>query len=123
MENADFEGNDKTTRSVKLVRTEAKGVVAKKPTIGKAYAYDMGPAESYSWHETVKAFGEYATVAEVPWSRINAAYFMERTPGQHDRLFLGENESEFNVDGIGLRRVYCGHISANEPCKNFHKYL
>lgn len=123
MENADFEGNNKTTRSVKLVRTEAKGVVAKKPTIGKAYAYDMGPAESYSWHKTVKAFGEYATVAEIPWSRINAAYFMERTPGLGDRLFLGEDESEFNVDGIGLRRVFCESLSHDKPCKDFYGLL
>ncbi len=123
LENAAFEGNDKTSRSVKLLRTEAKGVVAAKPQKGKAYDYSMGPSESYSWHRTVLAFGEYATIAEVPWSRINAAYFMERTPGEHDDLFLGDGESEFNVDGIGLRRVFCERLRVNKPCKDFYGLL
>ena len=111
--------NDKNARTVKLLHTEARVVVAAKPQKGKAYDYSMGPSESYSWHRTVLAFGEYATIAEVPWSRINAAYFMERTPGEHDDLFLGDGESEFNVDGIGLRRVFCERSRTQKPCKSF----
>ena len=123
LENANFEGNDKAARTVKLIRTEAKGVIGKTLKKGIAYAYDMAPSESYSWHRTVMAYGEYATIAEVPWSRINAAYFMERTPGENDRLFLGEGESEFNVDGIGLRRVFCERLRVNKPCKDFYGLL
>lgn len=40
--------NDKNARTVKLLRTEAKGVVAAKPQKGKAYDYSMRPSESYS---------------------------------------------------------------------------
>ena len=123
LENADFEGNDRTARTVKLFRTEAKGVVGKAPKVGQAYDYKMGPTESYSWNETVKAFGSYGTIAEVPWSRINATYFMERTPGKADNLFLGDGESEFNVDAIGIRRVYAGAVSRNIPVKDFYNLL
>lgn len=123
LENADFEGNDHATRTVKLFRTEAKGVVGKSPKVGQAYDYKMGPTESYSWNETVKAFGSYGTIAEVPWSRINATYFMERTPGKADALFLGDGESEFNVDAIGIRRVYAGAVSGNIPVKDFYNLL
>lgn len=91
--------------------------------MGQAYDYKMGPTESYSWNETVKAFGSYGTIAAVPWSRINATYFMERTPGKADALFLGDGESEFNVDGIGIRRVYAGAVSSNTPVKNFYNLL
>lgn len=59
----------------------------------------------------------------MPWSRVNATYFMERTPGKDDRLFLGEGESEFNVDGIGLRRVFCERLRVNKPCKDFYGLL
>ncbi len=115
--------NDKNARTVKLLHTEARVVVATKPQKGKAYDYSMRPSESYSWNRTVLAFGEYATIAEVPWSRINASYFMERTPGKNDSLFLGDGENEFNVDGIGLKRVYAGKVHAGQVAKTFHGLL
>ena len=48
---------------------------------------------------------------------------MERTPGKHDSLFLDEGESEFNVDGIGLRRVFCERSRTPKPCKSFYGLL
>lgn len=40
--------NDKNARTVKLLHTEARVVVATKPQKGKAYDYSMRPSESYS---------------------------------------------------------------------------
>lgn len=115
--------NDKNARTVKLLRTKAKGVIGKTLKKGVAYDYSMGPTESYSWNRTVLVYGQNATIADVPWSRVNAAYFMERTPGKDDRLFLGEGESEFNVDGIGLRRVFAGKVKPRQLAQPFHSLL
>ena len=123
LENADFEGNDKASRAVKLVRTEHNGVIAKRPTVGKAYDYSMGPTESFSVFRTVTVGGNNCVVAEVPWSRVNAAYFMERTPGKNNTFFLDDAENEFNVDGIGLRRVFAGKVKPRQLAQPFHSLL
>lgn len=83
----------------------------------------MGPTESFSVFKTVSVYGNNCVVAEVPWSRVNAAYFMERTPGKNNTFFLDDAENEFNVDGIGLRRVFAGKVQKGQLAKPFHDLL
>lgn len=123
LENAEFEGNDPKTRTTILFRTEAKDVVGNvKP--GETCKNGIGPAESFSVFRTVCVFSaDRGTIARVPWSRINASYFMERTPGLRDDLFAGDHENEFNVDAVGLGRVYVGTVTMNEQVKSFTHFL
>ena len=123
LENAEFEGNDPKTRSTILFRTEKKDVVGN-VKIGELCKHNIGPAESFSVFRTVRIFGaDRGTIARVPWSRINASYFLERTPGDCDDLFAGDHENEFNVDAVGLERVYTGVVKANERVKSFTHFL
>ncbi len=122
LENADFNGNDKSARATKLFRTESASVVSGM-TIGSGKDFAVGPAESFSVFKAVSVNGSHGTIVNVPWSRINAAYFMERTPGRNDKLFLGEDENEFNVDAIGLRKVFVGQVNYHDLVNQFHHLL
>lgn len=122
LENADFDGNDRTARATKLFRTESDNV-AKGMAVGEKRDFAVGPAESFSVFKTVCVNGGNGTIVNVPWSRINAIYFMERTPGAHDKLFLGDKENEANVDAIGLEKVFVGKVRYGELAKKYHHLL
>ena len=119
LENAEFDGTDKGTRTTILFRTEQQSVISgtKKGDVCKNL---MGPAESFSVFRTVTIGGaNHGTIARVPWSRINATYFMERTPRGADQLFYGESENEFNVDAIELNQIYVGKVKYGEQVSKF----
>lgn len=123
LENADFENNDKKTRSTILFRTEQKGVVEGVKR-GEPCKNTIGAAESFSVFRTVEIGGSnQGTIARIPWSRINATYFMERTPKMADQLFYGERENEFNVDAIGIDRIYVGEVEYGEKVSKFFGLL
>ena len=108
LESADFNGNYQDKRKVVLFRTERESDVFKDetPTVGKVIQYDTSPAESYSWDHTVYIGGaDCATACAVPYSRINASYFMSREANGRS-MFLGDGEAEFNVNAVGLDRVF-----------------
>ena len=107
LENADFNGNVRDKRKVVLFRTETEKAVFgdKKPTKKKTTDYDTSPAESFSFNETVYVYGDCAIACAVPYSRISASYFMARDKRGHS-MFLGDDEREFNVNAIGLPRVF-----------------
>ena len=124
LENADFTGNDHATHTVKLFRTEGDSVVDPAAKPGTKLNHAIGPAESFSIFKTVCVFGnDNGTVASIPYSRINASYFMERTPGKHDDLFLNDKENEFNVDAVGIERVATGKVATGQSCSKFHNLL
>ncbi len=109
--NADFVSNDKAARTVKLFRTESDSVVNPTTKPGTKLNHTIGPTESFSVFKTVCVFGnDNGTIAEIPYSRINATYFMEKTPGKCDDLFLKDDENEFNVDAIGIERIATGKV-------------
>lgn len=112
LENADFEGRDAATRTVILGRTEAIGkVVTVKP--GELSPYARGPAESHSIFRAVvvEAGNDPGiTIVRVPYSRINGCYFLERTPGRNDNMFLDDSENEFNADTQGLSALFLGKV-------------
>lgn len=122
LENADFDGNDRTARATKLFRTESDNVV-KGMAVGEKRDFAVGPTESFSVFKTVCVNGGNGTIVNVPWSRINAIYFMERTPGADDDLFLGDKENEANVDAVGLEKVFVGRVSYGELAKKYHHLL
>lgn len=126
LENADFEGKDAATRTVILGRTEEFGKVL---TVGAGdlSQHARGAAESHAIFSTVvvKAAGNAGiTMTRVPYSRISASYFMERTPGKNDPLFLGDGENEFNADTQGLDVLYLGRVTSGAPLAPFRdKFL
>lgn len=122
IENADFDGNDKSSRATKLFRTENGGVINRLP-VGQGKDFPVGPTESFSVFKTVCVNGSNGTIVNVPWSRINAVYFMERTPGGKNSLFLGDSENEANVDTIGLTKVFVGKVKYGELAKKWHHLL
>ena len=125
IENANFSGNDHATRTVKLFRTEGDGVVNPATKPGTKLNHAIGPTESFSVFKTVVVAGsDNGTIAAIPYSRINATYFMERIPGKPKKwLFLGDDENEFNVDAIGIERVATGKVWRGQSCAKFHKLL
>ena len=117
-------GNDKTARTVKLFRTESDSVVNPTTKPGTKLNHTIGPTESFSVFKTVCVFGnDNGTIAEIPYSRINATYFMEKTPGKYDDLFLKDDENEFNVDAIGIERIATGKVIRGQNCSQFHNLL
>lgn len=123
LENADFENNNKKARFTILFRTEQKGVV-EGVRRGKTCKNAIGAVESFSVFRTVKIGGtNQGTIARIPWSRINATYFMERMPGMAGQLFYGERENEFNVDAIGIDRIYVGEVEYGEKVSKFFGLL
>lgn len=107
LENADFNGNVRDKRKVVLFRTEAEEAVFgdKKPTEKKIANYDTSAAESFSFNETVYVYGDCAIACAVPYSRINTTYFMDRNK-DGKVMFAGDYQKEFNVNAIGLDRVF-----------------
>lgn len=123
LENADFANNDKTTRSTILFRTEQRNVLGKLKK-GDIAKNDIAPSESFSVFRTVIIGGaDKGTIAKVPWSRVNAIYFMERTPGDNDDLFMGDRENEANVDAVGLHRIYAGTVKYGEDVSKYFNLL
>ncbi len=107
LENADFNGNVRNKRKVVLFRTENEEAVFgdKKPTEKQTTDYDTSAAESFSFNETVYVYSDCAIACAVPYSRISASYFMARDKAGND-MFYGDDEKEFNVNAIGLDRVF-----------------
>lgn len=122
LENASFTGNDRTNRLVTVFRTEASNVVGKHKK-GERFMMDCGPSESTSIFKTVKVHGGVGTIAKVPYSRINATYFLEGTPGGNDALFMGDSENEFNVNLTGIERTYVGAVKEGWDVTQFYKLM
>ena len=120
MENANFQGNDRTKREIILFRTEDETVVGRNLNKGDICKHSVGPTESHSIFKAYCFNGHEGTIVRVPYSRINAAYFMERTPGKADELFLGDNENEFNADTIGLTKTYTGKTFSGEQVSKYY---
>ncbi len=99
LENIDFEGNDRDTGTVVLVRTEKESVMRMNGMReGEFGRMVRSGAESHSIFKTVCIGGaNRLTVVRVPYSRISGMYFMARDRNGQD-LFLGDGENEFNVD-------------------------
>lgn len=107
-ENADFKGNCQERRKVVLFRTERESDVFKneKPKANDRIQYDTSPSESFSWDHSVFIGGSNCvTACAVPYSRISVSYFMSRDKNNQS-MFYGDKEAEFNVNAIGLDRVF-----------------
>lgn len=125
MENADFEGRDAVTRTVILGRTEEIGKVVT-VGIGELSPHARGAAESHSIFRAVvvEAGNDPGiTIARVPYPRISGCYFLERTPGKNDGMFLGDGENEFNADTHGLPVLFLGSVKSGTPLAPFRDKL
>lgn len=110
LENTNFTGNDRGTRSLVLDRTEEDVVVfpnriTLKP--GDKCVHKVGVNESHSAYKTFCFRGHHLTMVRVPYSRINGLYMMER--GVYDAtstnihgMFAGPDENEIVADTHGL---------------------
>ena len=110
LENASFDGNHPEAKFLYHMRTDAKryfGNSVKDGTV-KA-AYPIGSAESGCPIQSKEVYsGDYVGVRRVPFSRVNALFFMDPRPSG-GAMFLGDGERECGVDLTGLP-VYCaGH--------------
>lgn len=102
LENCNFQGNDKATRTVVLMRTENPSIFGGGfPPIGKL-SHHVGVNESHSIFKTVRVEGSVLTMVRVPYHRITGMYMLEQNPGAGDCGFLGDSENEFNADTHGL---------------------
>ena len=100
--------NDKTTRTLRLLRTEGPNVIPSGTKTGDDAAYSIGSNESFTLAKVFKFKGKDGVIVEVPFSRVNGLYCLERTPGggRYDNFFAGEGENEVNAATDGLRRVF-----------------
>lgn len=123
LENCEFPGNDKATRTVVCCRTEEDTVVGQnvidtfnndsKGRLVKC-THNPGVAESHSVKWVFAYRGHELTSVKVPYSRISGIYFLERKPGDGDGCFLGDRENEINAQTNGLLILYQGQVSGGE---------
>ncbi len=126
LENADFDGRDVATRTVILGRTEEIGKVVT-VGVGELSPHARGAAESHSIFRAVvvEAGNDPGiTIVRVPYPRISGCYFLERTPGKNDDMFLGDGKNEFNADTNGLSVLFLGSVKDGAPLAPFRdKFL
>ena len=100
LENADFFGNDKSGRSLRLGRTEQENeVIPSSAHEGSICTHRTGVNESHSIHQTVTVGNHCLTMVRVPYSRINGLYMMDSHCGS---MYLGDDENEISADTHGL---------------------
>lgn len=103
LENAKFFGNDQSTRTILLGRTEDPSIVGSVKA-GEKCIHRTGVNESHFVYSTVVVFdytgqGKPLTMVRVPYSRINGLYMMESHNGT---MYLGDDENEISADTHGL---------------------
>lgn len=103
--NIEFSGNDRTARTMRILRTEnTSGAIPFKK--GKSGVYRRGVNESGS---VATPFSSgVRTVTIVPHVRVTSSYFMERNPGKGGDLLLGDGENEFTYMAHGLKALNLG---------------
>lgn len=112
LENCEFTGNDKNTRSLVLMRTESASVVKTK-TKGEKSKHTRGVNESHSLIKTVCVGGHYLTIIRVPYSRINGFYMLK------NGMYLGDGENEVSADTHGLPAYYFGKVSSGRHVSEY----
>lgn len=107
LENCDIPRADKTSRTVRLLRTMDSGILKYKPQQGVVIPFiPEGAHESYAADWVVTWSGHYLTARDVPFSRITSTSYC-KTAANAD-LYLGDDENEFGANVIGLPCVYLG---------------
>ena len=111
----EFNGNDRSDRHVRLLRTETTADAVTIPT-GLVGDYRRGFNESVSLY-TPFATGAQ-TVTAVPHTRVTSLYFFERVPDTGGSFLLGDSENEATYIGWGIRTKNLGLIpSGKVPTK------
>ncbi len=113
LENADFIGNDRASKTAILCRTESfDTVVDRSLKRGDVSNHKRGVNESHSHWRAVTVFGSAATMIRVPYPRVSGLYFAERRVGDPDQgQFAGDEENEITADTHGLTAIYMGDTS------------
>ncbi len=117
LENADFRisapggqevsANDPVSRTIRLLRTENRGIIPANTKTGDDAHYDIGANESFTLATVYKYKGVDGVIVAVPYSRVNGLWCLERTPGHPlQGFFAGDHENEVNAATDGLRRVF-----------------
>ena len=102
---------NKTSRSVKLVRTETVEAIQENKMQKNAPPKEMtrGAAESFSLFHRVRVKGSEVTIQEIPFSRVLGSYLTSR-PGPHSipesSGFLTNEENELLAIGRGSKVSY-----------------
>lgn len=122
LENASFDGNHPEGRFIYSTRTDKKerfvGMVAGEVNP----AHQIGGCESGSVLESIVSgcSGPWIGVRRIPYSRINALYFMDGSPTS-GTMFLRDSEREVSSDLVGLPVYWTGEkgsgwdIAAHTP--------
>ena len=118
LENSEFTGNDKSTRTVVLMRTEDDNVVTTtKP--GEKSQHLRGVNESHSVFQTVVVGGDNLTMVRVPYSRINGFYMMQSGVKYDKPMYGSDAENEFSADTHGLPAYFMGKVGQREKVSKF----
>ena len=107
LENCDIPRADKTSRTVRLLRTMDSNILKYHPQEGVVIPYiPEGAHESYAADWVVTWSGHHLTVRDVPFSRITSTSYCTTT--KNADLYLGDDENEFGANVVGLPCVYLG---------------
>ena len=122
-ENADFSGNDRDGHFIYSTRTD-DGARFSGMTIGKVNpAYQIGACESGSVFESVSIYTDGVIgVRRIPYSRINAVYFMDGKP-HGSAMFANDHEKEVSADLVGLPVYYPGASGTGWDIGNHKKEI
>lgn len=116
LENADFIGNDPASKTVILCRTESMSSVSVggKLEDGDVCRHKRGANESHSHWRATAVFGPAATMVRVPYPRVSALYFPERTVGERSQGQFGDDlENEITADTHGLTAFFMGDTGSH----------
>lgn len=113
LENADFIGNDRSTETLILGRTDEFGAVVD-PSLNRGDVSDhkRGVNESHGQWRAIVVKGSASTMVRVPYPRISGLYFAERRVGDPSwGQFLGDSENEITADTHGLTAIFLGRVA------------